>query len=69
MLREPKSANQSEHAAQLLAVFLKDKEPRIKQALLDDNLRLARKLVNGGSHGLARFTETFQLGNGILQAV
>jgi len=67
LLRKPELANEPTHAAQLLAVFLKDKETRIKQALLDQNLRLARKLVNGGSHGLARFVETYQIGDDILR--
>ena len=63
---EPELANSPEHAANVLAVFLKDKERQIKEAILDGNLRLARKLVNGGSHGLNQFTETYQRGEELL---
>src|SRR5580704_15052028 len=43
-------------AAQLLARFLADKEPAIRRALADNDLAAARRLVNGGTHGLDRFT-------------
>ena len=36
---------------------------KLKEALLDGNLAAARKLVNGGSHGLDRFEETFYIGD------
>lgn len=51
-----------------LAQFLKNKEEEIKEALADMNLRTARKLVNGGSHGLDRFTETFRRGQKLIEA-
>jgi len=57
LITEPDLANDPVIAGKLLASFLKDQERAIKQALLDDDLRLARRLVNGGSHGLDRFTE------------
>ena len=38
LLREPDLANEPEHAAALLSVFLKDKEHQIKEALLYDEL-------------------------------
>ena len=59
---EPARANEPATAADLLAVFLKDRHARIKYALFGDDLRQARKLVNGGSYGLDRFTETFEKG-------
>jgi len=33
---------------------------------LGNDLKTARKLVNGGSHGLDRFTEAFEIGRGLL---
>ena len=50
-------------AAKLLAAFLAAQEMAIKQALLADNLKTARKLVNGGSNGLDRFIEAYSIGN------
>lgn len=63
LLRKPELANDQFYAAELLAVFLKDKERLIKLALLHNNLAEARRLVNGGSHGLDRFVETFRIGD------
>jgi len=60
-------ANDQDAAAKLLASFLKDKERSIKEALLDNDLRLARKLVNGGSHGLDRFTDAFNIGDHLIR--
>jgi len=34
--------------------------------LLEKDLKLARKLVNGGSHGLERFIEAFNIGDAML---
>jgi peptidoglycan L-alanyl-D-glutamate endopeptidase CwlK len=59
-------ANESEIAARLLASFLKSKEVAIKHALLEGDLKSARILVNGGSHGLDRFTDAFQIGNRLI---
>ncbi len=66
LVDEPELANDSQIASNLLALFLKDKEARIREALLDGDLRTARKLVNGGSHGLTEFSEAFRVGNAIL---
>jgi len=66
LLTEPDLANDAEIAARLLASFLKSKERQIKEALLDNDLRTARKLVNGGSHGLDRFTDTFEKGSRLI---
>lgn len=62
----PELGNDPKTAARLLASFLKDKELPIKDALRHDDLRLARKLVNGGSHGLDRFTSAYTIGNRLL---
>lgn len=58
----PELANDPNVAGLILAQFLKNKESRIRAALLEDNLRLARRLVNGGSHGLDRFIDAFERG-------
>jgi peptidoglycan L-alanyl-D-glutamate endopeptidase CwlK len=64
--REPDLANDSVIAARILAAFLKEKEIRIKQALVDGDLAHARRLVNGGSHGLDRFTACYETGARLL---
>lgn len=66
LLTSPELASDPDVAGQLLAVFLKDKERAIKEALIDNDLRQARRLVNGGSHGLDRFTDAYQRGNQLL---
>lgn len=66
LVKKPELANDPEIAAKILALFIKDKERRIKEALLDGDLRLARKLVNGGSHGLADFTDAYNIGNSLI---
>jgi len=62
LLTEPELASEAKVAGRLLAAFIKDKELRIKEALLEGDLRTARRLVNGGSHGLDRFEDAFQRG-------
>lgn len=66
LLAQPELANEPKIAAALLASFLKAKERPIKEALLDGDLRSARRLVNGGSHGLERFEECYWRGNALL---
>ena len=62
----PELANDPTIAGKLLAAFLKDKERPIKEALIIGDLRLARRLVNGGSHGLDRFSDAFCIGEGLI---
>lgn len=64
----PQLAKSSAVAADLLALFLGDRELQIKDALLHDNLMAARRLVNGGSHGLAPFTDAYRRGDALLPA-
>jgi len=64
--REPELASEPEVAGKLLSAFLKDKERPIKEALLEGDLRAARRLVNGGSHGLDRFSDTYARGERLL---
>ena len=62
LLEKPDLACDPDIAGKILAAFLKDKERVIKEALLDNDLRAARRAVNGGSHGLDRFSDTYQRG-------
>lgn len=55
----PEMANDPMIAAKLLALFLSRKKSQIEGALKYGNLRLARKLVNGGSHGFDRFRKSY----------
>ena len=63
---DPELANDPAIAGKLLAAFLKDKERALKEAIIIGDLRQARRLVNGGSHGLDRFMEAFRIGDGLI---
>ena len=64
----PDLATATEIAADLLALFLAEREPQIKDALMHGNLMAARRLVNGGLHGLADFTAAFEIGDRLMPA-
>lgn len=66
LIDNPRLANQPDIAAKLLASFIKSKEQAIRNALKARDLAKARKLVNGGSHGLEEFTKAFETGEGLL---
>ncbi|HKS11391.1 MAG TPA: peptidoglycan-binding protein [Pyrinomonadaceae bacterium] len=66
LVTNPALANQPDIAAKLLASFLKSKESKIRAALAQNDLRTARKLVNGGSHGLDQFTAAFNIGKTVI---
>jgi hypothetical protein len=66
MIENPELANEPEVAARLLASFLKLHEERIRAALVAGDLRQARRLVNGGSNGLAAFEEAYRIGLAVL---
>jgi peptidoglycan L-alanyl-D-glutamate endopeptidase CwlK len=66
LVGNPALANDSAIAAQLLAQFLKDRESRIREALAGGDLVTARRLVNGGSHGLDSFRDAFNIGNRLI---
>ena len=58
--------SEPEIAARLLASFIKANEQKIKEALLANNLASARRLVNGGSHGLDAFTDAYRIGQRLI---
>jgi putative chitinase len=62
LLDKPELASDPAIAGALLAAFLAAHERAIKEALLEGNLKEARRQVNGGSHGLDRFTEAYTSG-------
>lgn len=68
LVKNPELANDPEIAARLLASFLKDKELGIRKALakFPPDYKSARRLVNGGSHGLDQFVAAFEAGDRLL---
>jgi peptidoglycan L-alanyl-D-glutamate endopeptidase CwlK len=68
LIENPELANDPETAGALLAGFLKHHEAQIRSALETGDLALARKLVNGGSHGLADFEDAYRTGDALLPA-
>ncbi len=66
LVTQPDLANDPTIASQLLARFLKDKESAIRLAFANNDLKKARRLVNGGSNGLAEFTNAIQIGERII---
>jgi hypothetical protein len=63
---QPELANDPTIAGAILAQFLKNKEGAIRAALQASDLAKARRLVNGGTNGLDRFTDTFNRGLSVL---
>jgi len=66
LVANPESANTPEVAADLLSLFLSDREIQIKDALMHGNMQAARRLVNGGSNGLDRFADAYNIGNALI---
>lgn len=66
LIENPERANEPAIAADILAAFLKVKERRIREAIVRGDLRAARRLVNGGSHGLERFRRAFRTGETVI---
>jgi peptidoglycan L-alanyl-D-glutamate endopeptidase CwlK len=64
--QQPELANDPQVAGRILAAFLASREARIRAALAADDLRTARRLVNGGSHGLEAFTRAYRAGESAL---
>ena len=68
LVSDPERANEPKTAAKILAAFLASRETKIRAALKKGDLAAARKLVNGGSHGLDRFQQAFKTGANMLPA-
>jgi peptidoglycan L-alanyl-D-glutamate endopeptidase CwlK len=68
LVASPDLANDPVIAARLLASFLKAKEPRIRAALAAADLGTARRLVNGGSHGLEAFADAYRAGDRLIRS-
>lgn len=66
LVTSPALANDRDIAAKILARFLKDAEAPIRHALGSADLKKARKLVNGGTHGYKEFKEAFNTGDRII---
>jgi putative chitinase len=66
LVANPELANRPEIAADLLALFIGDREVSIKDALMHGNFQAARRLVNGGTNGLERFVDAYQIGDRLL---
>lgn len=63
---EPERANDPATAARVLAAFLGGHESAIRDALDAGDITRARRLVNGGRHGLGDFTAAWRAGEGLL---
>ena len=63
LLRQAELANAPEVAALLLAHFLADRADSLRSALVAGQFARARKIVNGGAHGLERFRDVFRRAN------
>ena len=66
LVREPHRALEPGMAGRILAAFLADRQRPIKEALAEGDLVRARRLVNGGRHGLDRFAAAYRIGDALL---
>ena len=62
LVGNPELCNDPAMAGRILAQFLKNAESAIRAALRNGDLAKARKLVNGGSHGLSDFEDAYNIG-------
>ncbi len=62
----PQRANEPVLAARILAAFLAARRLPLKAALLEGDLARARRLVNGGTHGLERFADAYRIGDRLI---
>lgn len=60
LTKNPEVALEPKIAAKILACYLKQAEIPIRNALRVNDLRAARRLVNGGYHGLEVFQQTYK---------
>ena len=66
LIDNPDLANDPDIAARLLASFLKSRQTAIQSALDAGNLAKARALVNGGTTGIDRFTDAYNIGKSVI---
>lgn len=66
LVKDPDKANDPDIAAAILAQYLRNVEPGVRDALKWGNLSLARRKVNGGTNGLTDFTAAFNAGRQFL---
>lgn len=68
LVGSPELANDPTTAGIILAQFLTNQDPCIRRALANQDLRKARKCVNGGVHGIERFVDAFERGKRAIPA-
>ena len=66
LVNNPGQANDPLIAANILSAFIAAKKSAIATALANNDLAAARKLVNGGSNGLDRFSSAYTIGLGLV---
>jgi peptidoglycan L-alanyl-D-glutamate endopeptidase CwlK len=66
LVQNPDLASDPDIASKILAAFLRAKENQIRQALQNNELAAARRLVNGGTNGLPDFTDAIERGRGLI---
>jgi len=66
LVGNPDAALDPQVAARVLGLFLKDREAAIRDALNRDDFAAARRLVNGGTHGLESFTAAYHIGESLV---
>lgn len=66
LVKNPEAANKADVSGMVLAAFLKTREQKIRMALMDGDLARARRLFNGGTHGIDRFVEAMQVGRRLI---
>lgn len=67
LVNSPEMANDARTAARILAAFLERRQAKIYAALGAGDLAKARKLVNGGRHGLEEFKVAYKAGAVVLR--
>ena len=66
LIASPDDAALAEPAAAILFQFLNEKQDELRRFAKSGDLGSARRLVNGGTHGLKPFTQAFAIANSLL---
>jgi len=66
LVDNPELANDPAVSARILAAFLKDRQVPIEAAAQQDDLVAVLRLANGGSGGLWKFRDAFQIGTTLI---